>query len=55
MCQAILETGNQCPAVGYNKTIYLCFHPLPIPMVARITKYLNKYEFDLPDHGFFYF
>jgi hypothetical protein len=34
---------NQCPAVGYNKTIYICFHPLPIPMVARITKYLNKY------------
>jgi hypothetical protein len=30
-------------AVGYNKKIYLCFHPLPIPMVARITKYLNKY------------
>jgi hypothetical protein len=29
--------------VGYNKTIYLCFHPLPVPMVARITKYLNKY------------
>ena len=23
--------------------VYLCFHPLPIPMAARITKYLNKY------------
>jgi multidrug transporter EmrE-like cation transporter len=22
---------------------YLCFHPLPVPMAARITKYLNKY------------
>jgi hypothetical protein len=21
----------------------LCFHPLPVPMAARITKYLNKY------------
>jgi hypothetical protein len=30
------------PAMVF-KTIYLCFHPLPIPMVARITKYLNKY------------
>jgi hypothetical protein len=29
--------------VGSNKTIYLCFHPLPVPMAARITKYLNKY------------
>jgi hypothetical protein len=39
------STGNsyQAEALGYNKTIYLCFHPLPIPMVARITKYLNKY------------
>jgi hypothetical protein len=34
---------NQCPAVGYNKTVYLCFHPLPVPMAARITKYFNKY------------
>jgi hypothetical protein len=24
-------------------TVYLCFHPLPVPMAARITKYLNKY------------
>jgi hypothetical protein len=23
--------------------VYLCFHPLPVPMAARITKYLNKY------------
>jgi hypothetical protein len=22
---------------------YLCFHTLPVPMAARITKYLNKY------------
>jgi hypothetical protein len=28
--------------VGYNKTVYLCFHPLPVPIAARITKYLNK-------------
>jgi hypothetical protein len=26
-----------------NKTVYLCYHPLPVPMAARITKYLNKY------------
>jgi hypothetical protein len=26
-----------------NKTVYLCFHSLPVPMAARITKYLNKY------------
>jgi hypothetical protein len=30
-------------AVGSNKTVYQCFHPLPVPMAARITKYLNKY------------
>jgi hypothetical protein len=30
-------------AVGYNKTVYLCFHPLPVPMAARITKYLNNF------------
>ena len=23
--------------------VYLCFHFLPVPMAARITKYLNKY------------
>jgi hypothetical protein len=23
--------------------VYLCFHPLPVPMAARITKYLNEY------------
>jgi hypothetical protein len=23
--------------------VYLCVHPLPVPMAARITKYLNKY------------
>ena len=23
--------------------VYLCFHPLPVPMAARITQYLNKY------------
>ena len=23
--------------------VYLCFQPLPVPMAARITKYLNKY------------
>ena len=23
--------------------VYLCFHPLPVPMAAQITKYLNKY------------
>jgi hypothetical protein len=33
---------DKCP-VGSNKTVYLCFHPLPVPMAARITKYLNKY------------
>jgi hypothetical protein len=22
---------------------FTCFHPLPVPMAARITKYLNKY------------
>jgi hypothetical protein len=27
----------------HNKTVYLCFHPLPVPIAARITKYLNKY------------
>jgi hypothetical protein len=27
------------PQVLWN----LCFHPLPVPMAARITKYLNKY------------
>jgi hypothetical protein len=26
-----------------TKKIYLYFHPLPFPMAARITKYLNKY------------
>ena len=26
-----------------NKTVYLCFHPLPVPITARITKYLKKY------------
>jgi hypothetical protein len=26
-----------------DKTVYLCFHPLPVRMAARITKYLNKY------------
>jgi hypothetical protein len=30
-------------SVGSNKTIYLCVHPLPVPMAVRITKYLNKY------------
>ena len=30
-------------SVGSNKTVYLCFHPLPVPMAARITKYLNRY------------
>jgi hypothetical protein len=30
-------------SVGSNKTIYLCFHSLPVPMAARITKYLNRY------------
>ena len=23
--------------------VYLCFHPLPVPMAAPITKYINKY------------
>jgi hypothetical protein len=26
-----------------NKTVYICFHSLPVPMAARITKYVNKY------------
>jgi hypothetical protein len=29
--------------VGSNKTIYLCLHPLLVPMAARISIYLNKY------------
>jgi hypothetical protein len=28
---------------GIIHAVYLCFHPLPVPMAARITKYLNKY------------
>jgi spore maturation protein CgeB len=36
-------SSSPCPAVGYNKTVYQCFHPLPVPMAARITKYLNNY------------
>jgi hypothetical protein len=31
------STGNSF------QTVYLCFQPLPFPMAARITKYLNKY------------
>jgi hypothetical protein len=34
------STGN---SYGSNKTVYLCFQPLPVPMAVRITKYLNKY------------
>jgi hypothetical protein len=34
---------NDLRGMGYNKTIYQCVHPLPVPMAARITKYLNKY------------
>jgi hypothetical protein len=39
-CTNILRY-NTC--MGSNKTIYLCLHPLPVPMGARISKYLNKY------------
>jgi hypothetical protein len=32
------------PHVLWNDLrIYQCFHPLPVPMAAWITKYLNKY------------
>jgi hypothetical protein len=41
--QATLRTGSCLLRVGSNKTIYHCFHPLPVPMAARITKYLDKY------------
>jgi hypothetical protein len=43
--QASLKTDNVKAMSGgrINKTVYLCFHPLPVPMAARITKYRNKY------------
>jgi hypothetical protein len=37
------STGPMEWSTSSNKTIYQCFHPLPVPMATRITKYLNKY------------
>jgi hypothetical protein len=36
-CRSSLPEDRKLPIT------YLCFHPLPVPMAALITKYLNKY------------